>query len=73
MDGAHTGFTATTLALAERAGIPVGWALLGAPPEGPLADVQVSSPTGLPAPPAGETWASRLRQKARDLARSMPR
>ncbi|ALV37930.1 DUF6086 family protein [Streptomyces sp. CdTB01] len=67
------GFTATTLALAERAGIPVDWALLGAPPEGALTDVQVSSPTGLSAPPDGETWASRLRQKARELARSMPR
>ncbi|MGW3097502.1 DUF6086 family protein [Streptomyces sp. NPDC001102] len=73
MDVFHTGFTATTLALAERAGIPVDWALLGAPPEGALTDVQVSSPTGLSAPPDGETWASRLRQKAREPARSMPR
>jgi hypothetical protein len=67
------GFTATTLALAERAGIKVDWARLGATPEGELSDVQVSAPTGLSAPPEGETWASRLRERAGELGRHMPR
>ncbi|MFI8232382.1 DUF6086 family protein [Streptomyces sp. NPDC085900] len=67
------GFTATTLALAERAGIKVDWARLGAPSEGTLNDVQVSVPTGMSAPPEGETWASRLREKAGELGRYMPR
>ncbi|MER5452707.1 DUF6086 family protein [Streptomyces sp. NPDC002764] len=67
------GFTATTLALAERAGIKVDWARLGATPEGALSDVQVSAPTGLSAPPEGETWASRLRERAGELGRHMTR
>ncbi|MFF4911001.1 DUF6086 family protein [Streptomyces sp. NPDC001260] len=67
------GFTATTLALAERAGIKVDWARLGVPPEGTLNDVQVSVPTGMSAPPEGETWASQLREKAGELGRHMPR
>ncbi|MEV7247469.1 DUF6086 family protein [Streptomyces cyaneofuscatus] len=44
------GFTATVLVLAERAGVTVDWALLGAAPEAEMADVQVSAVTGLSAP-----------------------
>ncbi|MFE0524937.1 DUF6086 family protein [Streptomyces sp. NPDC058954] len=67
------GFTATTLALAERAGVKVDWARLGATPEGALKDVQVSAHTGMSVPPEGEAWASRLREKAGELSRHMPR
>lgn len=71
------GFTATALVLAERAGIKVDWALLGATPEAEMADVQVSTVTGLSAPAEAEAeagaWAAGLRRKARELGRRMPR
>ncbi|MCF3128829.1 DUF6086 family protein [Streptomyces olivochromogenes] len=67
------GFTATVLALAERAGIRVDWAQLGATPTGPLQDVQVSAVTGMSAPTAGDSWGSGLRAKARELEQRMPR
>ncbi|MEU0451750.1 DUF6086 family protein [Streptomyces sp. NPDC006129] len=67
------GFTATVLALAERAGIEVDWAQLGAAPDGPLEDVQVSAVTGMSAPAEGGSWAAGLREKARELDRRMPR
>ncbi|WP_405983328.1 DUF6086 family protein [Streptomyces sp. NBC_00872] len=67
------GFTATVLVLAERAGIEVYWAQLGAAPDGPLEDVQVSALTGMSAPGEGGSWAAGLREKARELGRRMPR
>ncbi|MGW3152372.1 DUF6086 family protein [Streptomyces sp. NPDC001177] len=67
------GFTATALVLAERAGIRVDWALLGAAPEGQLEDVQVSAVTGMSALAEGEAWAAGLREKALELGRRMPR
>ncbi|AMW11738.1 hypothetical protein A4E84_20895 [Streptomyces qaidamensis] len=67
------GFTATMLVLAERAGIEVHWAQLGAVPDGPLEDVQVSALTGMSAPADGGAWAAGLREKARELGRRMPR
>ncbi|MFE7898067.1 DUF6086 family protein [Streptomyces sp. NPDC057424] len=67
------GFTATVLALAERAGIEVDWAQLGAAPDGPLEDAQVSAVTGMSAPAEVGSWAAGLREKARELGRRMPR
>jgi hypothetical protein len=67
------GFVATVLVLAERAGIEVDWAQLGAAQDGPLEDVQVSALTGMSAPGKGGSWAAGLRDKARDLGRRMPR
>jgi hypothetical protein len=67
------GFTATVLALAERAGIKVNWAKLIAGPNGPLKDVQVSAGTGMSVPAEGKSWAAGLREKARELDRGMAR
>lgn len=67
------GFTATMLVLAERAAMEVDWAGLGAAPEAPLEDVQVSAVTGMSAPAEGAAWAAGLRAKARELGRLMPR
>lgn len=67
------GFTATVLVLAERAGVTVDWALLGAVPEAEMADVQVSAVTGLSAPAEAGAWAAGLRKKAQELGRRMPR
>ncbi|MFC3577723.1 DUF6086 family protein [Streptomyces yaanensis] len=67
------GFIATVLVLAERAGITVDWALLGATPDGALQDVQVSTLTGMSTPPEGETWASRLQERSWELGRFMAR
>ncbi|GAA2768732.1 DUF6086 family protein [Streptomyces paradoxus] len=67
------GFTTTVLALAERAGIEVDWAQLGAAPDGPLKDAQVSAVTGMSARAEGGSWAAGLREKARELSRCMPR
>ncbi|MFI2202081.1 DUF6086 family protein [Streptomyces sp. NPDC020192] len=67
------GFTATVLVLAERAGIRVDWAGLGANEHGPFRDVQVSAVTGMSAPPEGRAWGAGLREKARELGRCMPR
>ncbi|MEV7616739.1 DUF6086 family protein [Streptomyces sp. NPDC089799] len=67
------GFAATVLVLAERAGIAVDWARLGAAPEGPLRDVQVSTGTGTSAPADGGAWETGLRGRARELERRMPR
>ncbi|MFJ8692168.1 DUF6086 family protein [Streptomyces roseolilacinus] len=63
------GFTVTVLVLAQRAGVRVDWARLGAASDGPLEDVQVSALTGMSVPPEGEAWASRLREKAREMGR----
>jgi hypothetical protein len=65
------GFTTTVLALADRAGITVDCAGPSAAPDSPVEDVQVSRLTGSSAPPEGEIWASRLRERARELSRSM--
>ncbi|WP_432758371.1 DUF6086 family protein [Streptomyces virginiae] len=46
------GFTATVVVLAERAGIRVDRERLGAAPDGPREDVQVSA-AGMAAPPPG--------------------
>ncbi|MGW0860638.1 DUF6086 family protein [Streptomyces sp. NPDC002690] len=67
------GFTATVLALAERAAIQVDWARHGAAPEGPRQDVQLSTVTGMSAPAEGAAWAFDLREKAQELGRHMPR
>ncbi|CAL9526055.1 hypothetical protein SUDANB1_03923 [Streptomyces sp. enrichment culture] len=67
------GFTATVLVLAERAGIAIDWAHLGAAPDGPPQDVQVSAPTGMSTPAEGGAWGTGLREKARELSRRMPR
>lgn len=67
------GFVATTLVLAERAGIEVNWAQHGATPEAPFEDVQFSAATGMSTPAACEAWAAGLREKARELGRRMPR
>ncbi|MDQ1039855.1 hypothetical protein QFZ75_006271 [Streptomyces sp. V3I8] len=67
------GFTATVLALAERAGVEVDWAQLGAAPDGPFEDAQVSAVTGMSTPAEGGSWATGLRDKARELGRRMPR
>ncbi|MEV7373784.1 DUF6086 family protein [Streptomyces sp. NPDC090301] len=64
------GFTAVVLVLAERAAIKVDWARHGAAPEGPFADVQVST-TGMSAPAEGAGWAAGLRERARELERMM--
>ncbi|MBP2587017.1 hypothetical protein J3A78_007495 [Streptomyces sp. PvR006] len=64
------GFTAVVLVLAERAAIKVDWARHGAAPEGPFADVQVST-TGMSVPAEGADWAAGLRERARDLERMM--
>ncbi|WP_240805952.1 DUF6086 family protein [Streptomyces sp. BPSDS2] len=67
------GFIATTLVLAERAGVEVNWAQHGATPEAPFEDVQVSTATGMSTPAEHEVWAAGLREKARELERRMPR
>jgi hypothetical protein len=67
------GFTATVLVLAERAGITIDWAHLGAAPDGPLEDVQVSALAGMSTPAEGGAWGAGLREKARELSRRMPR
>ncbi|MEV4972199.1 DUF6086 family protein [Streptomyces scopuliridis] len=67
------GFTATVLVLAERAGIRVDWPRLGATPEGPFEDVQVSAVIGMSAPVDGGAWGAGLRERARELGRRMPR
>ncbi|MFD9408102.1 DUF6086 family protein [Streptomyces sp. NPDC059989] len=66
------GFVATVLVLAERAGITVDWAELGAAPNGPLEDVQVSAGAGMSTPADGGAWGSGLRERARELGRRMP-
>ncbi|MFE7184770.1 DUF6086 family protein [Streptomyces erythrochromogenes] len=67
------GFTATVVALAERAGIGLDWARLGADPAEPFADVQVSAGAGWPDAADGGAWAAGLRGKARELGGRMPR
>ncbi|MFD9084117.1 DUF6086 family protein [Streptomyces erythrochromogenes] len=67
------GFTATVLVLAERAGIWLDWARLGADPAEPFADVQVSAGAGWPVTADGGAWAAGLREKARELGGRMPR
>lgn len=67
------GFTATVLALAERAGVKVDWAQFGTTPHGQLEDLQVAAVKGMSAPAEGGSWAAGLREKARELGRSMPR
>ncbi|MGW6944037.1 DUF6086 family protein [Streptomyces xanthophaeus] len=66
------GFTATVLVLAERAGIKVDWVHLGAAPQGPLTDVQVTAGAGMSAPAEGGAWGAALREKAYELGRRMP-
>ncbi|MEU6878846.1 DUF6086 family protein [Streptomyces sp. NPDC046712] len=66
-------FIAIVLVLAERAGIGVDWAQLGASPEAALEDVQVSAVTGMSAPAEGGAWRAGLCEKARELGRRMPR
>ncbi|MCX4963218.1 DUF6086 family protein [Streptomyces virginiae] len=66
------GFTATVVVLAERAGIRVDRERLGAGPDGPREDVQVSA-AGMADPPPGRSWSTGLREKAAQLERSMPR
>ncbi|MER5661683.1 DUF6086 family protein [Streptomyces mirabilis] len=67
------GFAATVLVLAERGGVAVDWARLGAAPDCPSENVQISALTGMSAPPEGGTWESRLRERSRELGRFMPR
>ncbi|MFE0511103.1 DUF6086 family protein [Streptomyces sp. NPDC058964] len=67
------GFTTAVLVLAERAGTRIDWARLEAPPEGPLADVQVPAAAGMSVPAEGGAWGAALREKARELGRRMPR
>ncbi|MDT9687672.1 DUF6086 family protein [Streptomyces sp. P9(2023)] len=67
------GFTATVLALAERAGIRVDWEQLGSGLPGGLEDVQVSAATGMSAPPEAGPWGAGLRERARELGRHMAR
>ncbi|MCX4592202.1 DUF6086 family protein [Streptomyces sp. NBC_01549] len=67
------GFAATVLVLAERGGVAVDWARLGAAPDGPPENVQISACTGMSAPPEGGAWESRLRERSRELGRSMSR
>ncbi|MFD6888104.1 DUF6086 family protein [Streptomyces sp. NPDC059957] len=67
------GFTATVLVLAERAAVKVDWARLGAAPEGPLQDVQVSTVAGMSTHEEGAAWAAGLHEKTRELGRHMPR
>ncbi|MFD6228225.1 DUF6086 family protein [Streptomyces sp. NPDC060232] len=67
------GFTATVLVLAERAGIRLNWARLGATPEAPFEDVQVSVGTGWSVAADGGAWGAGLREMARDLGGRMPR
>ncbi|MFI6285041.1 DUF6086 family protein [Streptomyces sp. NPDC051018] len=67
------GFLATTLALAERAGIEVCWT---PPPPAPgegFRDVQVPAPAGAPLGAGDDDWADRLRRKAREMDRLMAR
>ncbi|MFG2483306.1 MULTISPECIES: DUF6086 family protein [Streptomyces] len=66
------GFTATVVVLAERAGIRMDWERLGATPEGPREDVQVSA-AGMAAPAPGRSWSTGLRERAAQLERRMPR
>lgn len=67
------GFIATVLVLAGRAGTTVDWARVGAAPDDPPTDVQVSDPSGMSAPPESGAWESGLRVRARELSRFMPR
>ncbi|MFJ5834539.1 DUF6086 family protein [Streptomyces sp. NPDC093089] len=63
------GFVATTLVLAERAGIEVNWQPAGSAEDGALRDVQVPA-----APVSSEAaWAAALQHKSRELGRFMPR
>ncbi|NWF27367.1 hypothetical protein HW130_13980 [Streptomyces sp. PKU-EA00015] len=66
-------FIAKVPVLAERAGIGVDWAELGATPEAPNEDVKVSAVTGMSIPAEGGAWGAGLREKARELGRRMPR
>ncbi|MGW5094671.1 DUF6086 family protein [Streptomyces nodosus] len=61
------GFTATVLALAERAGITVDWAQLGSAPDG------APEATGMSAPTEGRARGAGLREKARELEQHMAR
>ena len=67
------GFAATVLVLAERGGVAVDWARLGAAPHGPRENVQISACTGMSVLPEGGAWESRLRERSRELGRSMAR
>ncbi|WP_329534300.1 DUF6086 family protein [Streptomyces sp. NBC_01450] len=67
------GFAATVLVLAERGGVAVDWARLGAALVGPRENVQISACTGMSALPEGGAWESRLRERSRELGRSMAR
>jgi hypothetical protein len=67
------GFAATVLVLAERGGVAVDRARLGAAPDGPRGNVQIAACTGMSAPPEGGAWESRLRERSRELGRSMAR
>ncbi|AJE40130.1 DUF6086 family protein [Streptomyces nodosus] len=61
------GFTATVLALAERAGITVDWAQLESAPDG------APEATGMSAPTEGRARGTGLRERARELERHMAR
>ncbi|MEU6062589.1 DUF6086 family protein [Streptomyces sp. NPDC047097] len=68
------GFTATVLVLAERAGIEVDWAgLEAAVPEDGHEDVQVPTGTEMSVPAESGAWSARLRERAGELGRRMPR
>ncbi|THA82399.1 DUF6086 family protein [Streptomyces sp. A0592] len=67
------GFIATVLVLAERAGIGLDWAQLGAAAEAPFEDVQVSAGGGWPVAAGGGAWGAGLRERARELGGRMPR
>ncbi|MEU9400455.1 DUF6086 family protein [Streptomyces sp. NPDC048242] len=67
------GFTATALALAERAGIELDWAELAAMPRGARSDVQISVGTGMSTPAEPDAWAAALREKAAYVSRHMAR
>ncbi|MFJ9942594.1 DUF6086 family protein [Streptomyces erythrochromogenes] len=67
------GFTATVVVLAERAGIRLDWARLGAASAAPFEDVQVSAGTGWPPAAGGGAWGAGLRERARELGGRMPR
>ncbi|MEV4445273.1 MULTISPECIES: hypothetical protein [Streptomyces] len=47
-----------TVLLAERGGITVAWARLGATPDGPVENVRISALTGMSAPPEGDSRES---------------
>ncbi|MEU6243496.1 DUF6086 family protein [Streptomyces sp. NPDC047024] len=67
------GFTATVLALAERAGIALDWAELAAIPQGGRSDVQISVGTGMAMAEEPDAWAAALREKAAYVSRGMAR